>query len=95
MIMTNFLSPQISGNVSAELLARLTTLFTTPKGTVPLNREYGFDFSTVDRPPYQAKAMYTAEAVRVIRKFEPSVKSAEIQFESAAPGKLRPKVVIK
>ena len=93
--MIDYISPQISGNVGAELLARLATLFKTPKGTVPLNREYGFDFSMVDRPPDQAKAMYTAEAVRVIRKFEPLVKSAEVQFENAVAGKLCPKVVIK
>ena len=93
--MINTLNVQILGASNAALLGRLKILYTTPRGTVPLNRPYGIDFSVVDRPPAQAKTMYTSEIVRATRRYEPEVREVNVRFEVANMGELHPIVEVK
>lgn len=73
----------------------LKTLFTTPVGTVALDREFGMDFSILDQPMPVAKSKYSAELMQKVRRYEPRVEIREITYEhDAANGILIPKVVV-
>jgi phage baseplate assembly protein W len=82
-----------SGN--EEIIQNVRTLFATPIGTVPFDREFGIDVSFLDLPIVQAKAKLAMEYVKKIRKYEPRAKIEKVTFtDDALNGSLTPKVVL-
>ena len=77
-----------------EIMQNIKTLFTTPVGTVPFDRDFGIDFSILDLPVLQAKAKLTIEYIEKVKKYEPRVRVTEVTFEANQEGTLNPKVVI-
>ena len=63
---------------------------TTPKYSIPLDREFGFDTSVIDRPIHVAKAQLTNEMFRQIRRYEPRAVVESIQFDADLNGRLYP-----
>lgn len=78
----------------AELNRRITLLLTTPVGTMPLDREFGTDWTFLDMPSEAAKSLFAAEVAEKIQTFIPEVRVDEVQWTVGEDGALIPKVVI-
>lgn len=73
----------------------LATLYTTPIGTVALDRDFGIDWGIVDMPLPIAKSMYTTEIIQKTIKYEPRVRAKQVLFEiDAVSGLLCPTILI-
>ncbi|MBE0470522.1 MAG: GPW/gp25 family protein [Methyloprofundus sp.] len=80
-----------------EILQNVKTILATRKGTVPLDRNFGIDWSFVDQPIAVAQATLSAEVIPQIKRYEPRAKVIRVGFENqkgAQEGTLRPRVVI-
>lgn len=79
-----------------EILQNLTTLLSTPKFTVPLDRDFGLSQQFVDKPFPAAQSLFIAEILDVIEKYEPRVKVERVTFEQGStPGMLIPRVEVE
>ena len=78
----------------AELNRRIMLLLTTPVGTIPLDREFGTDWSFLDMPSEMAKSLFTAEGAEKIQIFIPEVRVDAVEWTVGEDGTLIPKVVI-
>lgn len=85
------------------LAQEIRTVLTTRKGSVPLDREFGLDWSFLDRPLAAALPRYVGEVSRQLEKYVPRIKVLEVRFKpreqgtaqaaaDAAEGKLFPVV---
>lgn len=83
------LQPQ---NTLEEIIQNINTILSTPKGTVPLDRDFGIDWSFVDNPMPEAKMTLRQEIVSALKKYEPRVVVLSISFKQsdAADGSLIP-----
>lgn len=63
-----------------EILQNVITICTTPKFSVPLDREFGIDASLLDDPMTIVGAKYKSEIIQAIRKFEPRARVRRIEF---------------
>lgn len=81
-----------------EIMQNVKTIMATPKGTVPLDRNFGLDWSFIDKPLQLAQALMSSQAVEQINKYEPRAKIVSIGFDknalAALDGKMIPRVVI-
>lgn len=82
------------GTVVEEVLQNVRTIITTPKYSIPLDREFGFDASMVDRPVHVAQARLTNEIFREVRRYEPRAVLEAIRFEADLSGRLSPTVEV-
>lgn len=78
----------------AELNRRIMLLLTTPIGTIPLDREFGTDWSFLDMPSGMAKSLFAAEVAEKIQIFFPEVRVDAVEWTVGEDGTLIPKVVI-
>jgi len=80
-----------------QVLQNVAVLLATPKGSVPLYRDFGLDWSCLDKPTPVAKAMLRGAVREAILRWEPRVNLLDIQIEEDAtqPGLLRPSVRIE
>jgi len=80
-----------------EILQNIAVIIATPKGSVPLDREFGVDYSFLDTPTPKALALFRAEVAKAIEKYEPRAKVIEIDFyaDPSSPHKLLPKVIVE
>lgn len=78
----------------AELDRKIKLLLTTPVGTMPLDREFGTDWSFLDMPSEMAKSLFAAEAAGKIQTFIPEVRVDAVEWTASEDGTLIPKVVI-
>lgn len=78
------------------LAQEVRTLLATRKGSVPLDREFGVDWSFVDSPVSAAMPRIVAEYARQIERYVPRVRVLSITFaparSEALEGGLRPVV---
>ena len=82
-------------NEAEEILQNVITICSTPKYSVPMDREFGIDASLLDAPMPQAGAKYKAEIIRAIRKFEPRARVKRIEFYRDSEGKeFRPRLYL-
>ena len=81
-----------------EILQNVRTIIGTRKGTVPLDRDCGLDWSFVDKPINVAQALVSAEVAKQVRKYEPRARIISISLvedlTGALDGKMIPKVTI-
>lgn len=71
-------------------------LYTTPAGSVPLDRDFGIDISVIDAPLEVAKGRLTVEYTEKTRQYEPRANVKQVNFESdKLEGRLIPRVVIE
>nr|WP_278430010.1 GPW/gp25 family protein [Brevibacillus laterosporus] len=75
-----------------EILQNVYTILTTPRGSVPLDREFGIDTSILDDPTPVAKARATAEIFEKVNKYEPRVSITKVSFTEKEDGVLIPVV---
>ncbi|GAK06025.1 hypothetical protein JCM19037_4577 [Geomicrobium sp. JCM 19037] len=86
----------LNDETNEEILSQnLKMLFTTPLGSVPLDRDYGINMDVVDAPLPIARGRLIVEYEDKIRRFYPQLRIKEVTFTgNAHTGLLIPKVVI-
>lgn len=85
------------GSVAAEVYQNVHTILKTRKGTVPLDRGFGIDWSFVDLPVQIARARAFQEVVEKIATYEPRAEVVGVEFgdgEIVIDGRLNAKVRI-
>ena len=79
-----------------EVYQNLSTLFTTPVGTVPFDREFGIDISLLDNSLPIAQGRLIVEYIEKTKIYEPRAIVKEVSFtNNSDEGTLIPKVVIE
>jgi len=78
-----------------EILQNIENLLTTPKFSVPLDRDFGLSQRFVDKPLPVAEMVFRSEILDAIEKYEPRVRVEGVTFENGdVPGKLIPRVEV-
>lgn len=79
-----------------EILQNVKTILATPKGSRPMDREFGINFVRVDQPMRKEEARLTSEIVEAVNKYEPRAKVISVVFGwSDKYASLWPKVKIR
>jgi phage baseplate assembly protein W len=80
----------------AEILQNIRTIISTPKYSVPLDRDFGVSMSWLDNPMPVAQARLTAEIITEIQKREPRARVTQVTYtESSHEGILIPNVKVR
>lgn len=77
-----------------EILQNVRTIITTPKFSVPLDRDFGINCSVVDRAIPVAQAQLASDIITAIREYEPRVVVTGITYEATDDSNLKPKVQV-
>lgn len=79
-----------------SVLQNIAVILSTPRGTVPLYREFGLDWSFMDKPMPLAKALMVAPVREAIERWEPRARVLDVSFsgDPARPGRLIPTVEV-
>lgn len=78
-----------------DILQNVAMILSTPKYTVPMDREFGLSRGATDRPMPVARSILVGELHEQIEKYEPRAKIESITFkEDHKQGKLYPKVEV-
>lgn len=64
----------------AVVILQLQTLFSTPVGSVALNRDFGLDMSVLDLPVPVAQAKLSAEVIEKVAQYIPTIIAYEVTF---------------
>lgn len=84
---------------TAEILQNISIIISTPKFSVPLDREFGTNQEYIDMSTNIAQPKIIIEIADAIEKYEPRAEVKEVNFrvDESAEGKIVPvvKVVIK
>jgi hypothetical protein len=79
-----------------EIFQNVKFILLTEYFSVPLDRQFGMDFTMVDKPMQIAEAMLSQEVAMKIALYEPRCQFREISFDgNAVGGKLAPRVVVE
>lgn len=71
------------GSEVAEIMQNLRTLYSTRKGSVPLDRDFGLSWDFLDKPYAVARNMLIAEIYEATEKYEPRAVIQRISFENS------------
>lgn len=81
------------------ILQNVRTILTTPKGSVPLDREFGLVMDILDQPFPSAVALLTNRVQEALYKYEPRARLTILSFDQTttegADGKLVPVVELE
>ena len=69
-------------NLIAEIAQNILMIILTPKYSVPLDRNFGLDYSQLDSPINATQAMMTAKITDAVQQFESRAKVTEVIFNS-------------
>jgi hypothetical protein len=72
---------QEEDTAAAEVLQNVATILATPKGSVPLYREFGVSMEAIDRPIPVAKTLLIAQVTEAVEEFEPRAKVVKVTIE--------------
>lgn len=72
----------------ASVLQNIAVILATPRGSVPLYREFGLPQDFVDKPIPVAKAMMVAPVREAIERWEPRASFVGLNFREDPAGKL-------
>ncbi|OKP67567.1 lysozyme [Paenibacillus sp. P3E] len=67
--------------VEQEVSQNIRTILTTPRGSAPLAREIGLDYTIIDEPISIAESRLIAEIITAITEQEPRALVAEVSFK--------------
>lgn len=95
MIDINAIEIQASGDgdITEEELDNLKMLYTTPEGTIPMERDKGIDISFLSAPSELSQHLYSVEIIKKTRLYS-NVEVSNITFSEDHSGKIRAKVVV-
>jgi len=79
------------------VLQNIALILATPKGSVPLYRDFGLSWEPLDKPMPVAQAMMTGEVREAIENWEPRARVVGVSFAGDAlqPGRLIPTVEVE
>lgn len=77
-----------------EVLQNVRCILSTPRFSVPLDREFGIDGTYVDKPMETAKGKLVADIVLTVAKYEPRVTVTNVLWETDPDGVLKAKVQV-
>lgn len=79
-----------------SVLQNIAVILSTPKGSVPMYRDFGISVDILDRPIPVAKAMMTADIKEAIEWWEPRATFVDVDFmEDELNGRLIPTVEVE
>ncbi|NNJ28681.1 hypothetical protein [Lacrimispora defluvii] len=78
----------------ADIKRCLETLYQTPEGTCPLDREFGLNTDFVGMPIDVAKNLFAVEIQDKTDRYEPRAMIKTINFTATSDGLLKAEVVI-
>lgn len=81
----------------SSVLQNIAVILTTPKGSVPLYRDFGINTKILDKPMPIAKVLMISEVREAIERWESRATVQNITFfeDLSNPGKLVPKVEVE
>lgn len=85
-------------NKKEATIQGVRTLVSTPIGSVPLMRDFGIDFSFIDKPADVAMQLFSAEVYKALAKYFPEEKIKRIEYEkkeNAIFGQFYPKIILE
>lgn len=82
-------------DITEDEIESLSMLYTTPQGTIPMERYKGIDMSYIDMPENVAQNMYALEVIKKTKKYSNNIEVSEVDFISNNNGNITAKVVIK
>lgn len=79
------------------VLQNIAVILSTPKGSVPMYRDFGLDWSFLDKPIPVAKVLMVAPVREAIERWEPRASVLDVSFseDPARPGVLIPTVEVE
>lgn len=80
-----------------SVLQNIALVLRTPKGSVPMYREFGLSQTFLDKPMPVAKVMMISELKEAIERWEPRAGFVGVTFSANAsnPGELDPTVEVR
>ncbi len=82
--------------VVEEVLQNVAMILSTPKFTVPLDRNFGLSARFLDKPSPVSEAMIIAEVIDAIEEYEPRAEILNVTFErDESIGKLIPRLEVE
>lgn len=79
-----------------DILRCLETLYSTRKGSQPLDRNLGLDWSFIDKPLPVAQQEYAFEVIKKTKEYEPRVKVQDVTYEfDEINGKMKPVITLE
>lgn len=81
----------------SSVLQNIAVILSTPRGSVPLYREFGLDMSFLDKPIPVARTMMISRVREAIERWEPRAKVVNVTFSGSvsAPAQLDPVVEVE
>lgn len=81
----------------SSVLQNIAVILATPKGSVPLDREFGLSTTMLDKPTPIAQKALIAEVREAIERWEPRARFVSMRFEGRIdqPGTLWPIVEVE
>ncbi len=67
-------------SVLEEVVQNVRMIITTPKGSVPLDRDFGLDFDVIDRPMPVARALMEVDIVDQVGRYEPRARVLQVSW---------------
>lgn len=83
-----------SGTVE-DVLQNVAVILSTPKGSVPLMRDFGLDMSFLDRPIPVAKVMLFREVREALEIWEPRATLVDVEFIETGESTIKPCVEVE
>jgi len=78
-----------------EILQNITTILSTYKNSVPLDRNFGLSARFLDKPLPVAEAILVTEVLDAIEEYEPRAEFLDISFErNGINGKIIPRLEV-
>jgi len=84
--------------VREEIIQNVRCIIATAKGTVPLDRDFGTDFSFIDKPAPLAQMQLRMDVIAAVEKYEPRAHVRKVEFSQnadAPDGQLIPVVTLE
>ena len=87
----------LENNTIASVLQNIAIILSTPRGSVPMYREFGLPQDFLDKPMPVAKVMLISALKETIERWEPRAEFVGVTFAGNAsnPGELDPTVEVK
>ncbi len=78
------------------VLQNIAVIISTPIGTIPLYRDFGLDWSFLDKPTPVANVLMVAPVREAVQRWEPRATVLDVSFseDPAQPGVLIPTVEV-
>ncbi len=80
-----------------KALRDVAAVLATPKGSVPLYRDFGIDTQFLDRPMPAAKQLLRSQVREAVERWVPEAAVLSVEFEEdrSCPGRLVPVVEVE